>query len=227
MRGRAGLRRCVASCSLHAGRAPFGCASNLSYPWHPLTCSVESQVPHNLSSRRAVLIASGAFGKRHPVSIGLGLGRWQLVCPAQPSGALTSTLFCRSLAHSRACYSSSASCSSRQDHGEASAGNNEAQVQTTRACTQTIPQQVPMPPITKHSILKRFKQNRWTKLVKLELSALVCFTSTGGYILTGGSLFDLPVFSSLVLGTMMSAASAAAFNQVYEHRYDAQMARYY
>jgi protoheme IX farnesyltransferase len=62
-------------------------------------------------------------------------------------------------------------------------------------------------------------------LIKTELSALVCITSAGGYILTGGSLFEIPTFLGLVTGTMMSAASASAFNQLRERNYDSLMQR--
>eukprot|EP00457_Paulinella_chromatophora_P006503 gb/GEZN01006521.1/.p1 GENE.gb/GEZN01006521.1/~~gb/GEZN01006521.1/.p1 ORF type:complete len:438 (+),score=35.16 gb/GEZN01006521.1/:94-1407(+) len=67
-------------------------------------------------------------------------------------------------------------------------------------------------------------KNRWLKLIKLELNALVCFTSAGGYVLTGGSLFDFRILS-LCVGTMLSASSAAVFNQIKERHFDANMAR--
>eukprot|EP00808_Paulinella_micropora_P006047 g73643.t1 len=80
-------------------------------------------------------------------------------------------------------------------------------------------------PITWQSARSAISNNRWSKLIKLELSALVCFTSTGGYVLTGGSLFDVTILSSLLCGTMLSAASAATFNQLKERHLDATMAR--
>eukprot|EP00457_Paulinella_chromatophora_P005863 gb/GEZN01005881.1/.p1 GENE.gb/GEZN01005881.1/~~gb/GEZN01005881.1/.p1 ORF type:complete len:421 (+),score=19.94 gb/GEZN01005881.1/:114-1376(+) len=67
--------------------------------------------------------------------------------------------------------------------------------------------------------------NRWLELAKVNLSAMVCFTSAGGYVLTGGSLFDLSILCSLCVGTMLSASSAAAFNQIKERHFDARMAR--
>jgi protoheme IX farnesyltransferase len=67
--------------------------------------------------------------------------------------------------------------------------------------------------------------SRWAKLAKLELSALVVVTSSGGYIFTGGSLFDIGTFAGLLVGTTLSAASASTFNQIKERHFDSIMQR--
>lgn len=72
---------------------------------------------------------------------------------------------------------------------------------------------------------KKILNNRWAKLIKLDLSALVVVTSAGGYVLAGGSIFDITTMVGLVSGTMMCAASASTFNQVIEKDYDALMQR--
>jgi heme o synthase len=75
------------------------------------------------------------------------------------------------------------------------------------------------------SIRQRISQSKWAKLIKLDLSALVCITSAGGYMLTGGSLFEVSTLSGLLSGTMLCAASAAAFNQIIEREHDKLMTR--
>lgn len=54
---------------------------------------------------------------------------------------------------------------------------------------------------------------------------MVVVTSGGGYVLSGGSLFDLKTLTGLLVGTSMCAGSAATFNQIIEIQYDALMTR--
>lgn len=65
----------------------------------------------------------------------------------------------------------------------------------------------------------------WAHLTKIELNALVLITSGGGYMLTGGSLFDLYTLIGLLTGTMLCASSAAIVNQLKETAFDANMTR--
>lgn len=50
-------------------------------------------------------------------------------------------------------------------------------------------------------------------------------TAAGGYLLAGGSLFDLKTFIGMIIGTSLCASSAAMKNQIYEVKFDALMKR--
>jgi protoheme IX farnesyltransferase len=64
-----------------------------------------------------------------------------------------------------------------------------------------------------------------SKLMKRNLSALVVITAGAGYVMSAGPLFSLGTFTGVLLGTSLTAGSAAAFNQIFERKYDAQMQR--
>lgn len=64
----------------------------------------------------------------------------------------------------------------------------------------------------------------YSQLSKAKLSALVVSTTAAGYIASGGACAT-PAFAELLTGTFLCSASAAAYNQIYERQYDAQMLR--
>jgi len=64
----------------------------------------------------------------------------------------------------------------------------------------------------------------WARLVKLQLSAMVVFTSGAGFLVAGAP-YAVDSFVAVTAGTSLAAASASAFNQLYERRTDALMRR--
>jgi len=65
----------------------------------------------------------------------------------------------------------------------------------------------------------------WIQLVKGQLSALVVCTTSGGYLLAGGSLFDWKILCGVTVGTALCAAAANTFNEIIEVEHDAKMLR--
>ncbi|CAM8926547.1 hypothetical protein QQ045_021611 [Rhodiola kirilowii] len=63
------------------------------------------------------------------------------------------------------------------------------------------------------------------ELSKARLSMLVVATSGTGFVLGSGSAIDIPTLCFTCAGTMMVAASANSFNQVFEINNDAKMKR--
>lgn len=76
----------------------------------------------------------------------------------------------------------------------------------------------------KNILSLRSRMNDFYELTKPRLSFLSVLTAIAGY-LAANTPFDILVFTSLVLGTSLSAAGAATLNQWLEKDADAKMAR--
>ncbi|KAF6987507.1 hypothetical protein CFC21_005143 [Triticum aestivum] len=74
------------------------------------------------------------------------------------------------------------------------------------------------------NVLRHYGRCYW-ELSKARLSALVLATSGAGYVLGSGSIVDIAGLCYTCTGTMMVAASANTFNQVFEVKNDAKMKR--
>lgn len=72
---------------------------------------------------------------------------------------------------------------------------------------------------------RALKRHPWMQLIKLDLSGMTVVTAAGGYLLAGGSIFAVPSFAGMLVGSSLCAMSAAMFNQLREVDYDRVMQR--
>eukprot|EP01083_Nonionella_stella_P103163 294435_1 len=93
----------------------------------------------------------------------------------------------------------------------------------SRSCTAATRHSGTLSRLT--AVCKWRKHAPWAKLIKLDLSALTVTTAAGGYMLAGGSLFNVSTFLGAVGGSALCASSAAIFNQLRERTFDARMRR--